>query len=189
MENKQKLEEKAIDLKGKKYILVSDRVVYFNENYPNGSINTQLVSEPSDEMVVIRATIIPDCDKPDRRFTDYSQAKWGAGFVNKTSAIENASTSAVGRCLAYMGIGIIDSIASVDEINKSQNPAYSQPRKPVTSIYEVKLIAAVENLEKEAATMSLDDLQLKLDHAKGLCAEYPELLARVEKLTKLLPTE
>jgi tetrahydromethanopterin S-methyltransferase subunit D len=33
--------------------------------------------------------------------------------------LENAETSAVGRALAFMGIGVIDSIASVDEINKT----------------------------------------------------------------------
>ena len=34
------LKNRAIDIKGKKYVLVSDRVLYFNENYPNGSIQT-----------------------------------------------------------------------------------------------------------------------------------------------------
>ena len=30
------LKDRAIDIKWKKYVLVSDRVLYFNENYPNG---------------------------------------------------------------------------------------------------------------------------------------------------------
>ena len=29
------LTNKAIDIKGKKYVLVSDRVLYFNDTYPN----------------------------------------------------------------------------------------------------------------------------------------------------------
>ena len=37
------LVDKAIDIKGKKYVLVSDRVLYFNETYPNGSIVTQRI--------------------------------------------------------------------------------------------------------------------------------------------------
>jgi hypothetical protein len=37
------LVNKAIDIKGKKYVLVSDRVLYFNEAYPNGSIITQRI--------------------------------------------------------------------------------------------------------------------------------------------------
>lgn len=108
------LQDKAIDFKGKKYVLISDRVLYFNEKYPEGSITTELVS--NDAMVVVKATVKPN-DK--QTFTGYSQATWGEGFINKTSALENAETSAVGRALAFMGIGVIDSIASIDEINKT----------------------------------------------------------------------
>jgi len=108
------LKDKAIDFKGKKYVLVSDRVLYFNETYPEGSITTELVT--NDEMVVIKATVKPN---EKQTFTGYSQATWGEGYINKTSALENAETSAVGRALAFMGIGVIESIASIDEINKT----------------------------------------------------------------------
>lgn len=114
------LNEKAIDFKGKKYVLVSDRILFFNENYPQGSIMTEMVSKPEDDMVVIKATIKPS-EGQNRAFTGYSQAKWGEGYINKTSALENAETSAVGRALAFMGIGVIESIASIDEINKAKN--------------------------------------------------------------------
>jgi hypothetical protein len=110
------LRDKAIDFKGKKYVLVSDRVLYFNENYPLGSITSELISDPKDELVIIKATVSPDGI---RKFTGYSQAKWGDGHINKTSALENCETSAVGRALALMGIGVLDSIASMDEINKA----------------------------------------------------------------------
>lgn len=115
------LKNKAIDIKGKKYVLVSDRVLYFNETYPNGMIRTHLLSKPDDAMVVIKAQVIPDLGTPERFFTGHSQAKWGDGYINKTSAMENAETSAVGRALALMGIGVIDSIASVDEMVKAEN--------------------------------------------------------------------
>jgi len=120
------LKSKAIDIKGKSYVLVSDRILFFNENYVDGSITTELVSQPSDELVVIKATVRPNTS--DRAFTGYSQAKWGDGYINKTSALENCETSAVGRALAMMGIGVIDSVASVDEINKSTQPAYEPNR-------------------------------------------------------------
>ncbi len=112
------LKDKAIDFKGKKYVLVADRVLYFNQTYPFGSITTELVSDPKDEMVVIKATIKPS-ENGNQTFTGYSQATWGEGYINKTSALENAETSAVGRALAFMGIGVIESIASIDEINKT----------------------------------------------------------------------
>ena len=110
------LEDKAIDFKGKKYVLVSDRVIYFNEKYPEGSITTELISVPDADTVIVKATAKPN-DK--QIFTGYSQATWGEGYINKTSALENAETSAVGRALAFMGIGVIESIASIDEINKT----------------------------------------------------------------------
>lgn len=112
------LKDKAIDIQGKAYVLVSDRVVYFNEQYPNGCIKTEYTEQ--DTRVSFKATVIPDIDKPERFFIGHSQAVWGVGMVNKTSALENAETSAVGRALAFMGIGVIESIASVDEINKAK---------------------------------------------------------------------
>ena len=68
------LKDKAINIKGKQYVLVSDRVIYFNEAYPEGSIATELVSAPDAETVIIKATIKPDAL---RTFTGYSQATWG----------------------------------------------------------------------------------------------------------------
>ena len=113
--------DKAIKIKGKDYVLVKDRVLAFNEYYPNGCIITERLSEW--DMEIFKATVIPDCDKPERKFTWYSQAKWAEDKwkmdINVTAAMENAETSAVGRALAMMGIWVIDSIASADEMKKA----------------------------------------------------------------------
>lgn len=132
------LKEKAIDFKGKAYVLVSDRVLYFNEQYPEGSITTELVSSPNDDLVIVKATVKPN-DK--QTFTGYSQATWGEGYINKTSALENAETSAVGRALGFMGIGVIESIASADEINKTSYGG----KKLTTKEYQAKNKQAYEN--------------------------------------------
>lgn len=113
------LKDKAIQIKGKDYILVSDRILAFNEEYKNGSIITALVSQPDSKMVVIKAKVTPDVKNTERYFTGYSQATWGDGLVNTSAAMENAETSAVGRALGMMGIGVIDSIASADEMHKA----------------------------------------------------------------------
>lgn len=121
------LKDKAIDIKGKQYVLVSDRVIYFNETYQNGCIITERLSQWDMQiwdMEIFKATVIPDVDKPERKFTWYSQAKRaedkGKKDVNIGAAMENAETSAVGRALAMMGIWVIDSIASADEIKKAE---------------------------------------------------------------------
>lgn len=110
----------TIDIKGKKYVLVSERVLAFNEFYPLGSIETEILSNIDAKTIVVKATVTPDVTVP-RRFVGHSQATIGQGMVNTTAALENAETSAVGRALGMMGIGVIESIASADEMNKSLN--------------------------------------------------------------------
>jgi hypothetical protein len=114
--NKQ-LKEKAIDIHGKKYVLVSDRVLCFNNDYPNGKIETKLISD-TDNRVVIKAIITPDCTKPERYFTGISASN-PSKTIEAQVPHEVAETSAVGRALGFMGIGVIDSIASVDEMKKA----------------------------------------------------------------------
>jgi len=161
------LKNKAIDIKGKQYVLVSDRILFFNQNF-DGSITTELLSQPSDELVVMKATVRVG----DLTFTGHSQAKWGDGYINKTSALENCETSAVGRALAMMGIGVIDSVASVDEINKSQTqPAY----KPQTR--RVLGEDGVERLVEEPKVNRTGDKSLNVSESpqrkriRELCAD------------------
>ena len=121
------LKNKAIKIKGKDYVLVSDRVLFFNENYPNGSILTRY--EVKDDTYIVQATVVPDVDNVVRCFYGTSQATIGDGMVNKSAALENAETSAVGRALAMMGVGVLDSIASADEMSKAtSSPANTTAR-------------------------------------------------------------
>ena len=123
MENKEvtqvtdkSLKDKAIDFQGKKYVLVADRIKYFNDTYKNGCIQTKIVKDEGN-IIQFQAIVVPDVKDGNRAFTGHSEEIRGIGFVNKTSAVENAETSAIGRALAMLGIGIIDSVASMDEIN------------------------------------------------------------------------
>ena len=137
MTKKKSLKSRAIKIQGKDYVLVSDRVIYFNEQYPKGCIQTKLLKWDKEGNIVIKAYIYPE-GKDGRYFTGYSQEKIGTSFINKTSALENAETSAVGRALAMMGIGVIDSIASVDELNKAKNRS-KKPNRFVDKVeYEYK---------------------------------------------------
>lgn len=110
---------KTISIKGKDYVTVAERIKEFNSKYPNGCITTELVSAPDADRAVIKATVIPDVAISSRIFTGYSQATKGDGMVNKNAWLENADTSAVGRALGMMGIGLVDSLASADEMKKA----------------------------------------------------------------------
>lgn len=118
------LADKAINIKGKQYVQVADRILYFNEQYKEGCITTDLVRYEN-KQIIIACKAYPE-GLTGRYFSGYAQEIEGEGYINKTSALENAETSAVGRALAMMGIGVIDSIASIDEINKANN----RPKTP-----------------------------------------------------------
>lgn len=112
------LKEKAISIKGKDYVLVKDRILYFNETYPNGCIKTFREFDAENNREIVRAMVIPDMKNPERYFTGHSQAKY-EGVVNKEAGLENAESSATWRALAMMWIGVIESIASADEMRKA----------------------------------------------------------------------
>lgn len=141
---KQELRKKAIQIKGRQYILVKDRIQAFNEDFGNGCITTRLVSTADASRVVIKATVLPDVANPKRRFTGYSQARWDdkVSLVNQQAAIENAETSAVGRALAMMGIGVIDSVASADEIFKA-----AVPQQHIEPAHQEHIVETTEKVE------------------------------------------
>ena len=103
---------KTIDIKGKPYVMANERIKHFRDNYPNGAILTDLISDV-DGKCIFKAEIIVD-DKCVA--TGYAYENEGNSFINKTSYIENCETSAVGRALGLFGIGIDDSVASFEEV-------------------------------------------------------------------------
>ena len=112
METKKAPKLKTVNIKGKEYVEVNQRIKAFREMYPNGSIMTEIISH-QDGVCVIKAIVILDNQV---RATGHAYEKEGSTFINKTSYIENAETSAIGRCMGCLSIGIDTSIASVEEV-------------------------------------------------------------------------
>lgn len=109
---------KTIDIKGKAYVEVNERVKYFLENYKNWSIETELLS--NDNGVCVIKAIVKD-ENGIVKATGHAYETEGSTFINKTSYLENCETSAVGRALGFLGIGIDASIASADEVVNAMN--------------------------------------------------------------------
>lgn len=104
---------KRVSIKGKKYAQVNDRVMAFRSACPNGSIESNVLSLENG-MVVVKATIR---DEDGRLLaTGLAYEKEGSSNINNTSFVENCETSAVGRALGFIGIGVDDSIASAEEL-------------------------------------------------------------------------
>ena len=116
-----------IPLKGKEYREVFQRVKAFRMLYPEGSIETEIISL-QDGVVVMKATARDDGGRI--LGTGLAYEKEGSSNVNRTSYIENCETSAVGRALGFVGIGIDMSIASAEEVINATIQASEEKPKP-----------------------------------------------------------
>lgn len=105
-------EIKTTDIKGKEYAEVPERIKAFRKLYPEGSIETELLS-CSGGVCIFKATA---SNEGKILGTGHAQEKEGSTFINKTSYIENCETSAVGRALGFLGIIGGSSIASYEEV-------------------------------------------------------------------------
>ena len=127
---------KTVDIKGKDYAEVNKRVMAFRELEPNGTITTEIIDITTDKngsgIVTMKATV---CDGEGRLLaTGTAQEKESSSYINKTSYIENCETSAVGRALGFIGIGIDTSIASAEEVlNAINNQGKSTEKKKTKS--------------------------------------------------------
>ena len=110
-------EIKTIDIKGKAYAEVPQRVAAFRKLFPNGSLTSEIVYLENG-MCVIKATA---CDEDGRILaTGHAYEKEGSTFINKTSFIENCESSAWGRCLGALNLGSDTSMASAEEVLNAQ---------------------------------------------------------------------
>lgn len=114
-----------VNIHGKEYKTVAKRVDEFRKDHKTEmSIITSIIVA-DEKTVVMKAEI---SDKEGRIIaTGFAEEKRDASTINKTSALENCETSAIGRALANFGLGGGE-YASADEVANAINQQ-SQPVK------------------------------------------------------------
>jgi hypothetical protein len=107
---------KTTNIKGKEYVQVNERIIALRKlpEYKGYSIETEMVAIDSD-MCVMKATIRDG--KGAIAATGFAQEDRSSSMINKTSYVENCETSAVGRALGFLGIGVESSIATAEEVS------------------------------------------------------------------------
>lgn len=117
------------------YVQVHERITAFRKEFPDGCIETS-VSFPTADTVFVEARIYtsPDATRP--AGMGHAEEVRGQGHINRTSAVENCETSAVGRALAMMGYEVKRGMASREEMQKVERMTAdtdrpSAPRIPV----------------------------------------------------------
>ncbi len=106
------LQPGQVNIHGTVYETVALRLKKFWDNYPEFSIQTILISA-DDAKVIVKATIMDE--NSHIVATGHSEEFRSHGKINRTSCLENAETSAVGRALAFLGLGGME-IRSADEM-------------------------------------------------------------------------
>lgn len=110
---------KTTEISGKAYSEVNQRIKAFRMLYPEGFINTHLVSNENGVCVMLATVGKYEGERMIVLATGTAYEKEGSTFINKTSYIENCETSAVGRALGMLGIGIDTSVASAEEVKNA----------------------------------------------------------------------
>lgn len=141
---------KTIDVKGKEYAEVNQRIKAFRMVEPNGTIETELLS--NENGVCVFKAIVKD-ENGKVLGVGHAYEKENSTFINKTSYIENCETSAVGRALGMCGFGIDTSVASYEEVINAVN---NQEPKKTKKSDETKKQEQVEEDENDYRKMLVD---------------------------------
>ena len=167
----------SIDIKGKSYIMVNERIMYFKNNY-DGSIVTELLSNENG-MCIFKAEVFIEGIL---RATGHAYEKEGSTFINKTSYIENCETSAVGRALGILGIGIETSIASAEEVQNAIKQQESSKPTKTSADYE-KEVDKLKSIASINAWVTEKDGELTKNLSK---TEYNKIVRYVKHVRELI---
>jgi len=153
---------------GKKYTEVFVRVEAFRKAFGTDyGIDTQIVVDDG-KRVVVKAVITNAAGMTIG--SGMAEEIRGVGNVNKTSALENGETSAIGRALASLGLhgGTYASINEIDAVPRKQQAQKEQAAGPSTKAAAPETVALLTHTGK----------QLKeLDHS-----EFAESLIKMFKV-------
>ena len=145
------------------YVQVNERIEKFYEKYPDGSIQTEIISNQNGE-IIFKAYAFRDREDT-RPATGHAMEREGSTYINKTSHIENCETSAVGRALAMLGFEIKKSVASREEVANAKIQQEELSKK-ITKEQADVLLKVFENLniaegdvKKSLANMGVSTVQ------------------------------
>ena len=173
---------KTTNIKGKQYVEVNERIKYFRESgeYKGWSLSTEVI-HLDEASCVIKATIANS--EGYIVATGFAQEDKSSSYINKTSYVENCETSAWGRALANLGIGIDTSIASSNEVAMAiskQNQSEAQSNKTasktdktlkaLTPDIKAKMIEAVKNGQSSKVEAALGNYKVSKKQREEILA-------------------
>lgn len=178
---------KTTDIKGKDYVEVNQRIKAFRQLCPDGFIRTELVSNENG-MCVMKATVGTWSEEGGMRILGVGHAyeKEQSSYINKTSYIENCETSAVGRALGMIGLGIDTSVASAEEVENAihQQEVMAEEGKKQTKAKATEAKANDPKISHEQVEMAVQVIRGKQTTLANVLKDYG-----VEKLADLTESQ
>ncbi len=140
---------KTTNIRGKQYVEVNERIKFFRQEtkYDGWGIHTDINMLDGDQCLC-KCTIVDAAGQVMAQ--GHAHEVKSSSNINKTSHVENCETSAVGRALAMLGIGIDTSIASANEVNDAIAKQEEMVNNPHVQQLSQKLDAPLENIMDKA---------------------------------------
>lgn len=151
-----------MQLKGKDYLQVQWRLVWFREDHPDWCINTECI-EQDQEHAVFKAVICDDSGL---------QKSSGHGSESKREFgdfLEKAETKAIGRALAMLGYGTQFVADELDEgerivdspVNRNPEPKQEAKQEPKQKPKQAKTMKIL--MEKAMLAYGMDQVKERFD--------------------------
>ena len=99
------------------YATVAERIELFYSRFPEGRINTELVTREGGE-ITFKALVYRTAAETLAAATGWASEREGDGDINTVACLENTETSAVGRALANLGFTASSKRPSREEMEK-----------------------------------------------------------------------
>ena len=171
---------KTTNIRGKQYVEVNERIKFFRQEkqYQNWTISTEF-TVLNDDQCVCKCIV---ADEQQRVIaTGHAHELKASSHINKTSYVENCETSAVGRALAMLGIGIDVSIASANEVQdaiaKQNAPKKAKKAESVDAQFD-KAVAYLKKSDDKADAWSKIEKQSRSKFSKEEIDVLLELIAQ-----------
>jgi|TARA_R110000803_G_scaffold95372_3_gene163318 hypothetical protein len=167
----------SMDFKGKNYLTVAARVGVARKHFGTRlTIKTYIIDRTANSVCMTCTVLIDGIEVA----TGYAEEIRSQGYINKTSALENCETSAIGRALGFLGLNN-DTIATADEIVNAE-----------ATVKHLKIVGVKHTGELETPVQSDDEMYKTLitalktaSHAPGMKkivsqSKYKEWLKRIK---------
>ena len=126
----------TVNIKGKKYSTVNERLKHLLEYFPEARLNEEVLFHDADRVIMKTELYISDTIYA----VGHAEEFRNSSFINKTSALENCSSSALGRCLAAFGLSGSEYASAEELVNalNNQNTNSQSTTKKVSIEDEIK---------------------------------------------------